>query len=371
MPFQTVLNNRTPFASESFVLPDHEGQEVLLIVVVAAFEAGVNGALQLAQEQTPVRVDDEPYGEPGLSSVRYEGDLALEKPSVDVLINGQAYAPWGKPAPTVPVEVHVGDIHKELLVHGDRSWRSALLGGAPSGAEPFETMPIVYERAFGGIDVDPANPEQGKAEPRNRVGVGFRGVLSQNPDVSTEVPNVEYASDRIRARGDRRKPAGLGVVARNWVPRLGFAGTYDDAWLDQRWPLLPEDFDARHYQAAPDDQQSNTLQGGEEVRLHNLTPDGLWQFRLPVLDVPVHLLYDDRQSRASLRMDTVLIEPDLRRLTLTSRLCVSLPRNRGWLREVVLGHISRGWLRARAVRKEYHDRIGTDGTNPTRRSFHL
>jgi len=37
-------------------------------------------------------------------------------------------------------------------------------------------------------------------------------------------------------------------------------------------------FDPRFEQAAPADQQSRVIQGGEEVRLVNLTPDGECDF---------------------------------------------------------------------------------------------
>ena len=36
-------------------------------------------------------------------------------------------------------------------------------------------------------------------------------------------------------------------------------------------------------------------------------------------------------------------------------------RNSGVLREVVLGHVTQGWLRARAARKFYIDYSGADG----------
>jgi hypothetical protein len=271
----------------------------------------------------------------------------------------------------VLVEMQVGDIRKALLVHGDRRWRWGLMGRRPSRPEKFLKLPVIYERAFGGTDLRPSSPKRRAAEPRNPIGVGFRGVPSQNPAIHTQVPNVEYPHDRMRSRRSRPAPAGLGALARGWKPRLDFAGTYDEVWLNEQWPLLPVDFDQRHNQAAPTDQQSKTLRGGEYVQLINLTPEGRWQFRLPVLDIPVHLFYDDRYIQAPLRMDTVLIESDIYRVTMTSRLKVSLPRNQSVLREVVLGHMFRGWLRARATRKIYLDQMGTNGMDPTHQCFHL
>lgn len=368
MPYQTLLDNRTPFSAEKFVLPDKEGQEILLVVVVASFEARhPGGSLELAKEQSSVRVVDEYYGDPASSSIRYEGNLALEKPFVDVLLNAHAYAPGGKPVRRITVNVQVGDIRKSLLVQGNRRWVFGPFGKSPSRPEKFHKMPIIYERAFGGIDLRASNPKKRFAEPRNPIGVG----LSHDPRIHTQVPNVEYPQHRMRARRDRPTPAGLGAVSRNCKPRLDFAGTYDDDWLNNHWPLLPMDFDPRHNQAAPADQQSQTLEGGEKVQLVNLTIEGRWQFKLPILDIPVHLLYDNRRSQTTLRMDTVLIEPDLYRMTMTSRLKMLFPRNQGVLREILLGHMHPGWIEARIAKEKYIDRLGTKGTDPNGQSFHL
>lgn len=40
-------------------------------------------------------------------------------------------------------------------------------------------------------------------------------------------------------------------MGRSWQPRLRYAGTYDQHWMDERLPFLPEDFDLRYFQSAP------------------------------------------------------------------------------------------------------------------------
>lgn len=363
MSFAAVVDNHTPFIADKYVLPDNDGQEAVLIVLAATFAAAPGDALKPADEQAPIQEKDGHRGDPASTSVRRENDLALEKPLVDVLLNAQAYAPRGQTTTSVEVQVNVGDIRKKLLVRGDRRW-TALLG--PTSPEPFTKMPIIWERAYGGIEPDSSAPA---VERRNLIGVGHRGARSADPDIRTEVPNIEYPNSQMGSRTQRVDPAGLGAVARGWLPRIQYAGTYDAAWLANRWPLAPADFDPRFNQAAPADQQSGTIRGGEEVELRNLTPDGLWRFRLPRLDVPVRLFYDDRQAEISLRLDTVLIEPDDRRVMLVSRAVVRTVRNRGVLRAIVLGHVTRGWLRAKTARKEYIDSAGNLGTDPARRSY--
>ena len=362
MSYQTFLDNRTPFIADKFVLPDKDGQEFVLVVVSATFcQEGSCSRLQLAARQSSLELADLYFGPPHIASVRRESDIALVKPFVDVLINGRAYAPHERPTTSVNASVAVGDIRKELLVSGDRAWRKGSFGTAATSPKPFVSMPITYERAFGGIDMRPNDPKKHAAEVRNLSGVGFRGTCSYDPTILTELPNIEYPNDRQSTQSDLPQPAGFGVVSRGWQPRLAFAGTFDPVWLTQRWPLLPSDFDPRHYQAAPRDQQSSKILGGETVILKNLTPEGLWQFRLPTLKVPMWLLFDNKTENVRMRLDTLMIEPDAKQVTLICRGGIRTRRNRPALREIVLGNMSAGWLRARCVGKRYVDLAGQNG----------
>jgi hypothetical protein len=199
---------------------------------------------------------------------------------------------------------------------------------------------------------------------RNPIGVGYQNQRSSAPDVLTARPNVTTVSS------DRLEPAGLGPIGRWWHPRARFAGTYDQRWLDSRWPLLPEDFDARYYQSAPPDQQSRSVRGGERVEIVNMTPAGYWQFALPRVNVPIHLLYADRYERSHLTVDTIVFQPDAYRVVLTGRHAVPTVRNAGALKRVVLGHVTNAWIRAVARRKTYIDYRGTGGTNGMQPCFY-
>ena len=354
MSFQSGLRNHTPFAAFKLVLPDPTGQEATLVLVKATFEDNGTGELRLAQEQTPVHLADVPLDpdRAGRSSPLYEADIALEKPLVDVLLVGSAYAPEGRAAQEVPVALSVGDITKQLLVSGDRSWSGSLLGRRASRPVAFTRMPLVYERAFGGA----ADEKRPMFDVRNPVGVGFGGARSADSAVASELPNVEYPDALMRSPTDRPAPAGFGPLGRGWQPRSRYAGTFDAAWLSRQWPLLPHDFDPLHNQCAPADQQSAGIRGGEWVKLINLTPEGVWQFRLPRLEIPVSLGYDREFVTTAPRLDTVLIESDTRRVVLTSRLSLRTQRKRGLLREILLGHPTPGYLRARAAGKRFIDR---------------
>jgi len=332
---------------------DQAARQSITVVISAKFSVGSNAEIRVADEQAPIRDVDEYFGSPGQTSVRYEADVILEKPFVDVLINGAAYSPGGSLAERVMVSASLGSMHKQLVVTGDRFWMRGLRSG-PSSPQPFVKMELIYERAYGGAI-------KGAADHRNPIGVGFQGARSHIPEIGTEVPNTEYPSMMIRSPRDHPEPAAFGIVARNWMPRIGLAGTFDDAWQGEQWPLLPTDFDNRFFQAAPTDQQLQSVTGGEVVDVRNMTPDGQWTFRLPALAVPVRLLYSSRTDSADLVIDTVLLEPELHRVSITARKRIVLRPEYGPLEEVVFGEPNPGWWRSRVVGKRYLDWARTEG----------
>src|SRR5689334_15476473 len=91
MSFTVTLDNRTPFASEVFLLPDGHGQELNLLVLKASFVVSPDGLARLADEQRGIGLIDEWHGEPGVSVLIRDHDLAPHKPMVDVIGHGQAY----------------------------------------------------------------------------------------------------------------------------------------------------------------------------------------------------------------------------------------------------------------------------------------
>ena len=224
------------------------------------------------------------------------------------------------------VGVKLGGWSKVIDVVGDRVWRQrgGMLG--PSAPEPFLAMPLTYERAFGGID--DTDPERADAYMPNPVGRGYGLVRSGERLIGRPLPNTEAPDDPVSVPVGRLPADGARRPGPQRGSRLTHAGTYDQHWLDEVFPFLPADFDDRYYQAAPEDQWIDEPQGGEEVMLVNLTPEGRTSFRLPPNDMPVVFFRKDgsREERRAM-LDTILIEPDLRRLLLTWRASIPLRRN--------------------------------------------
>ncbi len=307
-----TVDNRTPFAAERGWVRDRDGAVVWLVAVKCTFDIKSDGSTEVSTEQPPVLRVPEYNGEPGKSSLKYEGDLVRTKTATDVLVVGHAYAPGGRPVTSLEVGFRVGPVQKVLRVTGDRVWGPV----GVSEPAPFIKMPIVYERAFGGVDSRSPHPAR-DWDWRNPVGTGF--AISRENVTGIPLPNIEYPNEAVSSWSDRPRPAGFGAIGPHWQPRAGFAGTYDDNWKRNRDPLLPDDFDDRFYQCAPEDQLApGFLRGGEPVVLHHLTPDGDLRFFLPkvFLGFDTRFFDGDREIHRGRRLHTVVLEPDFPRVSL-------------------------------------------------------
>jgi hypothetical protein len=310
------VSNRTPFAAGSSWVRDREGAEVWLVAVRGTFAINPDGSTVPAEQQEESCLVPTYRGEPGKSSLIYDTDLLHTKPTTDILLHGHAYSPEGKPTVKVDVTMKVGPIAKTLRVVGDRVWRTGVLSPATSDPEPFEKMPITYERAYGGADLKSDDPRKHDWDRRNPVGTGFAVVPEHL--IGEKVPNIEDPRDSIRSWIGRPSPAGFGPIPPDWMPRVKWAGTYDEKWEKDRLPLLPEDFDDRFYLCAPQDQQApHFLRGGEDVELVNLTPDGSLRFRLPRVALGFSTRFSNGEKVVHRGMlHTVIIEPDVPRVLL-------------------------------------------------------
>lgn len=319
------------------VTADKDGRDHCIAVVKGTFAIDPDGGSRLAEEQEPLVYADVHFGDPEVTAVRYECDFAPNKPRTDILLNAVAHAPRGKPAERLTATFEIAGARKSVLVIGDRHFYRSAVGVGFTEPLPFLTMPITFDRAFGGRDESHPNPKNHGAEMRNLVGRGFWKGGEHKAFEGKPLPNVEDPHNLFRALGDAPPPVGFGVVGRGAQPRIAFAGTYDQRWLDDKFPFLPDDFDPRYFQSAPADQQVTALRGGEVLRCTNMTPEGLLETKVPVADVPFHFVFRDRKERVEGRMDTLLIEPDRRRLILTWRASVPLGRKLNALREVIVG----------------------------------
>lgn len=330
-----ATKTRTPYSVGHTWGRNKDGVHEWIVAVRATFDIRPNGRVQLADEQPPPLLAPEFHGEDGRSSLKYEADLVAPKPTTDVLINGTAYAPYGRGAAQFDVAFSIGGMRKELRVFGDRVWRRGVFGVQLSSPLPVTQVPIVYERAYGGFDDTDPNPQRHRIDLRNPVG---RGVAIEKARlVDQPAYNFEYPTGTV----EQDPPAGFGAIASYWSPRRELQGTYDAAWEAERLPLLPVDWDSRSLQCAPTDQRSEKhLRGGERVRLVNLTPSGTLEFELPKIYLAFTTYFSTvggrRAEEHRSHLSSVIIEPDQSRLSMVWVSALLVRQDEDYLEETIV-----------------------------------
>ncbi len=271
--------NRTHFNAAATLWEDLQGRAKLSVIVKCSFVIE-NGKAVASNEQVAVFTSDQHYRDDPEAPVRFESDAVPFKPSADIVLVGAAHAPNKRPVTQMDAVLRVGSLEKWIRVFGDRSWRfPSKLAGAPvfTSPEPFQTMELTYERAFGGIDQSSA-----AYCPENPVGRGFIGKRSPEAIHDKRLPNIEDPRHLIQSWDDHPKPVGFGFYGRGWMPRLRYAGTYDEKYQKEQAPALPKDFSYALFNGAhPELQVTGYLRGDEPVELVNLSPQGRLRFNLP------------------------------------------------------------------------------------------
>ena len=352
--------NRTPFLWFPTMGMDAAGREFLVFVVKGsfAFPDHPNDPPKPLTLQTPFVTADTFTGEPGFSATRWETDFAFRKQACDVVVQGDAHAPGGKPAEKVQVGLRVGQWSKSFHVVGHREWVVVGPSISASRPHPFTRQAFSYDTAFGGVDrLNPDDPKP-PAYAENPVGRGYASPKNQSRLSGVPLPNTEEIGHPVTSPYEHYQPMALGPVTRGVPRRLKYGGTYDKNWEENIFPFLPPDFDERYYQQVGEDQQIAPPQPGTEVVLLNFSPKGREGFKLPDTRLPV-CIFRGRETvlRTTLLPDSLLIDAQARSFSLTWRAQVRLRRSITEFTQVWVGKPTRGLLRAQNHGKRYAGRF--------------
>lgn len=216
------------------------GELRVTVVVKACFELEADASMRMIDPEEIVHADVH-HGRNPSRSVWLTSDLAPYLPKADVLLTGHACAPAGQTCAGMCVRLAVyGDgplFDRSINVHGDR---------AKGAIVPFDRMPLVYERALGGI---------GFAD--NPFGTGATD--------GARPPNLIDPTDPKRV-------ACFGPIGRSWPARRKLLKGTDARELGGPVAEIPDWFNFTYFQAAPPDQQIGYLVGNEWVVLEGVHP---------------------------------------------------------------------------------------------------
>lgn len=359
-----------------------------------ATRTGWFDACLMEDDSPPLVLGDRYSGKEGLSSLICESDLAPYRPRCDVIVTGSSHAPLGQPTtswtaglrlscpkqrPRRENETHVEKpsashtdqdrlmlLDKQLVVHGPRQFRRTGRDRWESQrALPANAVPLSYERAFGGASLVKDRDHDDNGPPllnevcyQNPLGCGWRDVrefkLLQQVGLPVpefvSAPQFEYPNDPIKelylaeqptgplspqqmleaVTQEVHRPAGFGALGRAWTPRLQRAGTYDDAWLRERWPGLPKDFDFSYWNGAPADQQLAYPPPNLFIELFNLTDPAITPNGYLITQLPGNRAFVLMRMHSGVMMplpmvtDTVHIDTQLLEIALVHRVWVPI-----------------------------------------------
>lgn len=162
-------------------------------------------------------------------------DLGVPKPCAEFLVSGKAWSHDASEPGRAAVRVRVDQLEKSLIVHGERHW----VHGGASKAGPVQGVPVSWRHTFGG---------QGVAE--NECGMG----AARDADGVWRLPNVEALAQRLTREGQAGVPVSFGPVSPVRPRRFKRSGGYDEAWLNDGFPGLPDTLDPHFFNNASADQ---------------------------------------------------------------------------------------------------------------------
>ncbi len=355
-------------ATERLVSGRPGDRDLVALVWKRAFRIGPTGECIGLDEAVPIEDDSLPWGdEAGAlgSPPRTESDLFAFKPATDLVVQGHVYT-HGRAA-TVEAELKTGAVSRTVRAIGER--RAVLEGGQLrfTPPEPFERLPLRYDRAYGGCDRvglarlgDPigdtlraAEPrhEEGLAAstpchyPRNPTGRGFLISADAESIDALRVPNLEFPFDPVTperlAVGDPLRwlgaplPACMDWVHPAWFPRIAYFGFVPEhvapagsipevarGWapreilsLRRSWDVI---FDPRFQQGASPGLSIADLAPDAELTLRHVFPGQRERrVRLPGRLPSVRISLGSSDTRAArTRLNAVIVRPDEERVVL-------------------------------------------------------
>lgn len=261
----------------------------------------------------------------------FPGDVPFLTGGIDVFVIGSLWQPGARPGTELTAEIRIGErLLRRVTAIGDRRWLRQEGSLVPGPPEPFVSMPLAYDRAFGGE----VETEDGPcAWPPNPAGKGF--YLTPEQAEGQPLPNLEDPEHRIAAVEDRPEPMATGPYPAEGSLRAERAVELDleseNPGLKQIRPLV---FNHAHpgMILAP----RETPRHGEAVEVTHASSEGALRFRMLELAFHAQVDLEDRHYAFPLHLDQIAILLEQRRVVLGYRVVFKYRLVKGERRSVRL-----------------------------------
>lgn len=261
------LSSSYPVSLMAFKHWAPDDREVGVVVAKALFRRQPDGHLR-AEAAPEINMEDMFAGDPAWTPLIRDQDIAPGKRGTDLTIAGTARSIDGKLRRDWAVEVTVPDrLNYHFHVRGPSAWARQRGRWKRSAPEPVAEVPITYGLAYGGVA---PGSEGVTVHDYNPAGIGLitHERLAAVEDIPA--PQIGLLADFMNDDPLAEMAVhGTGPIAKAWLPRRAFAGTFDKDWLTDRHPRMPADYDLQFWNAAPRPLQIKRGLRGDEVILVN------------------------------------------------------------------------------------------------------
>ncbi|SFU10981.1 DUF2169 domain-containing protein [Mesorhizobium sp. YR577] len=320
------LINRTPFSTFSGFDRDKDGKAYWIVWAKATFRMRHERPCLFEREQVELFREPLYRGSPENTDLLAENDICFPKPKPDVIITGYGYRPVDVTREDpFDVTATIGDWKKSLTILPAMRWSDRL---RPEQADTAgDAVFLGFRNAYGGIDTE-TDTARYQEHVENPIGQGF--WASSNAARGKPLPRVVSQGTALEKWDSPLKAVSFTCVPKERPRRTRHSGTYDEAWMRRKSPLLPDDFDERYWQFVDQDQSLEAEpSSGARITLTNMMPRGVdsdggaYTVELPRLTFELLTRFKGKWQETDMALQTIHLLPEQGLLTLSY--CGSMP----------------------------------------------
>jgi len=320
------LINRTPFSTFSGFDRDKDGKAYWIVWAKATFRMRHQRSCLFEREQVGLFREPLYRGSPENTDLLAENDICFPKSRPDVIVTGYGYRPSVlERDASFDVTATIGDWEKTLTVLPAMRWSDRL---RPEGVDTdADAVFLGFRNAYGGIDTE-TDAARHREHAENPIGTGF--WASADAARGKPLPRIVVPGAAAEKWDSPLMPVSFTCVPKERPRRARHSGTYDEAWMRRKSPLLPDDFDERYWQFADQDQSLEAEpSAGARITLTNMMPHnadskaGVFTTELPRLNFELLTRFKNKWQETDMALQTIHLLPEQGLVTLSY--CGSLP----------------------------------------------
>ena len=302
------LINKTRYAAKLAATVIDDERNMASLIVKAHFSINNHTLMPLDEQNWPI-------GQPVKTKFGdFDEDSPYRKQGVDVMLLGKAYPSSGGISNKAQFELHVGELVYCIDILGDRRWIHNGEELVPSEPEPFESIPLTWEYAYGGKCLVETGELPYHANPFGR-GFYLDAEIAENGLLA----NLEDPNNRVTRWEDQPQPKGVAPLSRESSLRIMNSAEFD---LDTMPPRIKKFKPSYFNNANPELILAKPPSAGTLIRAQGVTPGGgELAFKLPDGTFHLYVQLSDRSYMFPCHLDNIVLLTEHKQVLLGFRCC--------------------------------------------------